>query len=288
MHATNSSGGALSYSASGLPAGLSINDSTGLISGAPTAAGSSLVTVGATDAGVGSATASFTWTVNPVTVAITSPGKQSGTVGRPVSLQITAADNNGGRLSYAARALPRGLSINSSSGLVSGRPTAAGSSTVTVTATTPGGGPATTSFTWQIGGAASVSQESISGVANRRPKLSLTVAAAAGSPPIKVIVIGLPKGLSFSTNAKRLFTHIVVRGPGGRRLTFTARVRHGAMTITLGTVAPRAQIAISGTALTATKSLAHQAAHTLTWLSLVVKTINSSHAMTRFALKLGA
>lgn len=52
------------WSASGLPAGLSINSSTGQVTGTPTTAGTSNVTITATGGGSGSA--SFTWTVNPV------------------------------------------------------------------------------------------------------------------------------------------------------------------------------------------------------------------------------
>jgi serine protease len=59
------SGQTLTYSATGLPAGLSINSSTGLISGTPTTAGTSNVTVTATDTTNASGSASFTWTINP-------------------------------------------------------------------------------------------------------------------------------------------------------------------------------------------------------------------------------
>ncbi|MFE0458777.1 putative Ig domain-containing protein [Kitasatospora sp. NPDC058965] len=65
LHATDSAGGTLSYSATGLPAGLSINGSTGAVSGTPTAAGTSSVTVTATDSTGPAGSASFTWTVNP-------------------------------------------------------------------------------------------------------------------------------------------------------------------------------------------------------------------------------
>ncbi|WP_191984357.1 M4 family metallopeptidase [Amycolatopsis eburnea] len=61
----SASGGTAPYtwSATGLPAGLSINASTGTISGTATTAGTSNVTVTAKDAAAKTGTASFTWTV---------------------------------------------------------------------------------------------------------------------------------------------------------------------------------------------------------------------------------
>jgi hypothetical protein len=53
----------LRYSATGLPAGLSINSSTGLITGTPTTAGSNSVTVTATDSTGPSGATQFTWTI---------------------------------------------------------------------------------------------------------------------------------------------------------------------------------------------------------------------------------
>ncbi|GGP50341.1 M4 family metallopeptidase [Streptomyces abikoensis] len=64
IKASSSTSGALTYSATGLPAGLTINSSTGLISGTPTTTGSSNVTVTVKDAGGKTGTASFKWTVN--------------------------------------------------------------------------------------------------------------------------------------------------------------------------------------------------------------------------------
>ncbi len=71
VNRTNSASGGTSpytWSASGLPAGLSISASTGTISGTPTTAGTSNVTITATDSSspAKTGTASFTWTVNPV------------------------------------------------------------------------------------------------------------------------------------------------------------------------------------------------------------------------------
>ena len=64
IHASDSDGGTLTYSATGLPAGLSISGTTGLITGTPTTAASSSVTVTAKDASGPSGSASFTWTIN--------------------------------------------------------------------------------------------------------------------------------------------------------------------------------------------------------------------------------
>lgn len=92
------------------------------------------------------------------TVTVTSPGNQTGTVGTAASLQIQAADTAGGTLSYSAAALPAGLSISASSGLISGTPTTAATSNVTVTATDSTGPSGSASFSWVISGSGSGSQ----------------------------------------------------------------------------------------------------------------------------------
>ncbi len=83
------------------------------------------------------------------TVTVTSPGSQTGTVGTAASLQIGATDSASGQtLTYSATGLPAGLSINSSTGLITGTPTTVGSSSVTVTATDTTGASGTATFTW--------------------------------------------------------------------------------------------------------------------------------------------
>jgi hypothetical protein len=83
-------------------------------------------------------------------VTVANPGSQSGTVGTAASLQVSASDTASGTLAYTAAGLPAGLSINRTSGLISGTPTSAGSSTVTVTATDSTGASGSTTFTWTI------------------------------------------------------------------------------------------------------------------------------------------
>jgi hypothetical protein len=160
ISATDSaSGQTLTYSATGLPAGLSINSSTGLISGTPTTSGSYSVTVTVKDTTGATGSASFTWTVNSATgntVTVTNPGSQTGTVGTAASLQIKATDSASGQtLTYSATGLPAGLSINSSTGLITGTPTTAATYSVTATAKDTTGATGSASFSWTINPASS-------------------------------------------------------------------------------------------------------------------------------------
>lgn len=87
------------------------------------------------------------------TVTVTNPGDQSTDVGEEVSLQIHASDSDSSTtLTYSASGLPEGLSIGSSSGLISGTPTTEETADVTVTATDDTGASGAASFTWTVGG----------------------------------------------------------------------------------------------------------------------------------------
>jgi serine protease len=85
------------------------------------------------------------------TVSVTNPGSQTGTVGVAKSLQMTGSDSGGLALTWSATGLPAGLSINSTSGLISGTPTTAGSYTSTVTAKDSTGASGSATFGWTIG-----------------------------------------------------------------------------------------------------------------------------------------
>jgi len=87
------------------------------------------------------------------TVTVNSPGNQSGAVGTAASLQMTGTDSQSGQtLTWSATGLPAGLSINSSTGLITGTPTTAATYSPTVKATDTTGAFGTTAFTWTIGG----------------------------------------------------------------------------------------------------------------------------------------
>ncbi|WP_432967606.1 putative Ig domain-containing protein [Dactylosporangium sp. CA-233914] len=87
------------------------------------------------------------------TVTVTNPGAQTATVGTAKSLQITATDSASGQtLTYSATGLPAGLSINASTGLISGTPTTEQSTTSTVTARDTTGATGSATFTWTVSG----------------------------------------------------------------------------------------------------------------------------------------
>jgi endo-1,4-beta-xylanase len=84
-------------------------------------------------------------------VSVTNPGSQTSTVGTAASVQIQATDSGSGQtLTYSATGLPAGLSISSSTGLISGTPTTAATSSVTVTAKDGTNASGSASFSWTV------------------------------------------------------------------------------------------------------------------------------------------
>jgi hypothetical protein len=122
--------------AGSLPAGLSLNSSTGAITGAPTGGGTSTFTVQVTDANTPPATASaqLSITITPaVLLRITTTSLPSGVFGTAYSAMLTAT---GGVYPYTwtitAGSLPAGLSLNGSTGAITGTPTGGGPSIFTI------------------------------------------------------------------------------------------------------------------------------------------------------------
>ena len=95
IQATSSTGLPLTFSASGLPAALSIDPNSGVISGTVTTAGGYTPTVTITDTSGASASIGFNWTVHADAISVTSPGSQSTYIGFPASLHIHASSGAG-------------------------------------------------------------------------------------------------------------------------------------------------------------------------------------------------
>jgi hypothetical protein len=125
-----------SVSAGNLPAGLSLAASTGVISGTPTTAGSGAFTIQVSDAETPTITATQAYTVTVIpTLAIATSSLPAANIGVAYTTSIVAT---GGVTPYSfavtAGTLPGGLTL-SSTGVISGTPTAAGSFTFTITVT---------------------------------------------------------------------------------------------------------------------------------------------------------
>jgi hypothetical protein len=98
-------------------------------------------------------------------VTVTNPGSQNSPAGSAIStLQLAASSSKGDSITaWAASGLPTGLSINTSTGAITGTPTVAGNYSVTVTATDSGGTKGTVTFAWLIGSAAPASTATYTG-----------------------------------------------------------------------------------------------------------------------------
>ena len=216
-----------SYSATGLPAGLSINASTGAVSGTPTAPGSYTPNFTVTDAIGTAGSAAGSVTVNPAPVAVANQSV-SGTVGSALSRQVVATGGTGSySWSRTSGTLPPGLTF-SASGVLSGTPTTAGSYAFGATATS-GASSATGTVTVMIAAApvsfvtgATLPQGKV------RTSYNATISVTGGTPGYTWTRTSgsLPGGLSISYNGA---TATITGTPAKQgNSTFTLRVADSA------------------------------------------------------------
>lgn len=153
LMATDPDGDSLTFSASGLPTGLVLDDASGAISGFVTAAGTFAVSAQVGDGMGGSAQQAFDWIVSEQpnqAPGLNNPGPQAHTVGDAITLTLVASDPDGDVLSFSASGLPDGLVINSSSGEISGTLTVAGGYNVAASVDDGNGGVTSISFDWTV------------------------------------------------------------------------------------------------------------------------------------------
>jgi type II secretory pathway pseudopilin PulG len=186
------------WAANGLPSALSINPTTGVISGTPTAAGTGDVSVTVTDKKTKATDIIvFNMTVY-LPLAVTTPPNQVTTRTGAVALQVVATGGAPGQ-TWTATNLPAGLTIGASTGIITGNPTTLGiSSNVRVTVKDTVSPPATTAgFTWSVTSFPTMT------IGNQVTKVRTSVTVPTGgcsTPPcnFQVVAGALPPGLALN------------------------------------------------------------------------------------------
>ena len=141
---------ATAWAATGLPGGLSINSTTGAISGAPTTIGAFTASIAASNGAGSGAAQSVAFTIEAGAPIIASQ-TLNGTVGTAFSAGVALTNSaNRPATSFDFSGLPSWAATNSSSGVIAGTPTTAGTTTFSVTAIGPGGTSAATNVSLVI------------------------------------------------------------------------------------------------------------------------------------------
>ena len=204
---------------SALPAGLTLS-TAGVISGTPTTAGTVNFGVTVTDSASPAATATTTLsiTVNPLgALAVTTTSLPGAIMGNAYSQALAAT---GGTIPYtwslSSGNLPPGLSLNVSTGVISGTPTSVGTSNFTVMVSSPASptaSPATATMALSIAVTAAANQLTIT-TASPLPVATFTttaynqtLAATGGTAPYAWSVSSgaLPAGPEFECSDRGHF-----------------------------------------------------------------------------------
>ncbi len=201
-----------------LPSGLSLNSSTGAITGTPTQAGT--FTIKVTDATGATATSSCTFTINgPLTLPC--PTTTSGDVNTAFSSAVTASGGTAPYTYSVVGTLPTGLSLNSSTGAITGTPTQPG--TFTIKVTDAAGATASTPCSFTINSQLTLPCPTTT-LGDVNSAFSSTVTASGGTAPYTYTIAtgSLPNGLSLNSSTG------AITGTPTQAGTFTIKVTDAA------------------------------------------------------------
>jgi prepilin-type N-terminal cleavage/methylation domain-containing protein len=191
------------WSATNLPPGLSV-DGTGKITGTPTTAGTYNVVVTATDAkGKGASTNPFTWTIIGAPLISSPTGSRTDTSNQVINVTANATGGTGGGYTWSATNLPAGLSINASTGKITGTLGAGTRYLTTLTVTDSAGGKGSTVIDWTVNATGTALRVS-SSTGDRTNQAGtaitpFTVTASNGTAGYTWSSTGLPAGISMTT-----------------------------------------------------------------------------------------
>ncbi|WP_448633110.1 Ig-like domain-containing protein [Pedobacter panaciterrae] len=197
--------GPYTYSATGIPAGLSFDLLTRTITGTPTTKGTFTIPVKVTDADGNSVTRNYTIKVSDPLVL---PAKvlADGTAGTLYATEtLPSATGGTGPYTYVATNLPAGLSFNATTRQISGTPTQSGSYNINVEVTDAVGAKATQTYALKVNGVLSLPTAVLpAGLVGTAYPAQTLPAVISGTSPYTYAATGVPAGLSFDPLTRKL------------------------------------------------------------------------------------
>ena len=211
------------WSATGLPKGLSINPTTGVIGGTPTDTSGFSATISAVDSSIPrpqmqSTKITGSVVLPPLTINCGTAGKLS--QGQFYALECLAS---GGTKPYqwSAGGLPTGIAINATSGLISGTPTVAGTFSATITVTDNTGQSQSASINGTVAPAPLVLDCPLSLTLVQNQPFSQACTVSQGTPSYHWSATGLPTGVSIDPTTGSIGGKASGAGPFSATITVT-------------------------------------------------------------------
>ena len=202
IEATDNSGDKVMHDVRGLPAGVTFNNSSNMISGTPTDVGLYTVTVISRDVKGNETETSFKInvvdTTKPTVESVADQTQEVNTEIEPIKIEAT--DNSGQTVMNKVEGLPDGVTFDEATNTISGTPSEVGSYTVTVTTTDESGNATETTFTINV---EDTTKPTVESVADQTQEVNTEI------EPIKIEardnsgqavtnkVEGLPDGVTF-------------------------------------------------------------------------------------------